>query len=227
MEAYVLVIEDEHPIRRMITIQLQRSGFEVKEAETGTHAMELMKDKTPDLVVLDIRLPDMDGFQVCELLYREYPDSAILILTALGQDMDKLTGLELGADDYMVKPFNPLELAARVRAILRRLHKGEPHHTSQGPFQLNEQSKQVLYNGIALDLTPTEYYLVSWFLHHPGQTFSRDQLLNEIWGEDYYGVPKSVDVHIRRLREKIEEIPAEPQWIETVWGMGYRWNEKL
>lgn len=228
VEAHLLVIEDEQPIRRMITLQLQRSGFSVREASCGRDAFERIQEQAPDLVVLDVRLPDMNGFEICERLREEYPNIAILLLTALSQDMDKLTGLELGADDYMVKPFNPLELTARIRAILRRMKKNkkesESESLSSGPFYLDLQSGEFYQKDIRVELTPKEYRLIYQFLLHPGRAFSREELLNEVWGIDFFGDPKTIDVHIRRIREKIEDNPAQPYWIETVWGVGYRWK---
>ncbi|GAA0381997.1 response regulator transcription factor [Bacillus horti] len=225
-DIHVLVVEDEQPIRRMIIIQLQRSGFKVQEASTGEEAFTRIKEQYPDLVVLDVRLPDMSGFEICEKLRNEYPDIAILLLTALSQDMDKLTGLELGADDYMVKPFNPLELTARIRAILRRMNKDKKEAKSlgSGPFRLDLQSGELYLKEKRVELTPKEYSLIYHFLLHPGKVFSREELLNDVWGTDFFGDQKTVDVHIRRIREKIEEDPAHPQWIETVWGTGYRWK---
>ncbi|ADL07068.1 response regulator transcription factor [Thermosediminibacter oceani] len=224
----ILVVEDEDSIRRFIVINLKRNGYEVIEAASGEEALMKAMEGKPDLVVLDVMLPGMDGFEVCRLLREKLPDMAVIMLTARGQDIDKIMGLELGADDYVVKPFNPLELTARIRAVLRRIRKAglEDEKISSGPFMLDLKGHRVLKKGEELDLTPREFDLMALFMKNPGKAFSRDEILNAVWGADYVGDPKTVDVHIRRLREKVEDDPGRPEYIETVWGIGYRWREK-
>ncbi|TYP54231.1 response regulator transcription factor [Thermosediminibacter litoriperuensis] len=224
----ILVVEDEDSIRRFIVINLKRNGYEVIEAASGEEAVKKALEEKPDITVLDVMLPGMDGFEVCRLLREKLPDMAVVMLTARGQDMDRIMGLELGADDYVVKPFNPLELTARIRAVLRRIRRGgwEDEKISSGPFVLDLKGHRVLKKGEELDLTPREFNLMALFMKNPGKAFSRDEILNAVWGADYVGDPKTVDVHIRRLREKVEDNPGRPEYIETVWGMGYRWREK-
>lgn len=222
----ILVVEDEDSIRRFIVINLKRSGYEVIEATSGEEAVKIAEKQRPDLVVLDVMLPGVDGFEVCRILREKLTDLAVIMLTARGQDMDKIMGLELGADDYVVKPFNPLELTARIRAVLRRIKKGdlEDEKISSGPFVLDLKGHRVLKRGEELELTPTEFNLMALFMKNPGKAFSRDEILNSVWGVDYVGDPKTVDVHVKRLRGKIEGNPTQPQYIETVWGVGYRWK---
>lgn len=222
----ILVVEDEESIRRFIVINLKRNGFEVMEASCGEEALKKAMDNEPDLVVLDVMLPDIDGFEVCRAMRQKFPDMAIIMLTARGQAMDKVLGLELGADDYVVKPFNPLELTARIRAVLRRIQKngsGNKKIISRS-FVLDPEGHKFFKKDNELQLTPREFYMMMLFMKNPGRAFSRDEILNAVWGEDYVGDPKTVDVHVRRLREKIEDDPAKPEYIETVWGMGYRWR---
>lgn len=224
----VLVVEDEDAIRRFILINLERNSFQVMEAASGEEALAKVKTFRPHMMVLDIMLPGMDGFEVCRRLRAESPGTAVIMLTALGQDMDKVMGLELGADDYVVKPFNPLELIARIRAVLRRMQPDSLEDSQiicRGPFRIDVQAQRIYKNDRELALTPREYCLMRIFLENVSQAFNRDQLLDLAWGEDFVGDPKTVDVHIRRLREKIEDNPSRPAYIETVWGIGYRWRE--
>lgn len=224
----ILVVEDESSIRKFITINLNRNGFTVFEAESGEEALELLNTISAKVVVLDIMLPGIDGFKVCEKIREKYKDIIIIMLTARGQDMDKIMGLELGADDYMVKPFNPLELVARIRAILRRSSIG--NSTSEDVlkfenFTMDLKQQKFFNENSEVELTPTEFNLIKIFMTNPGTAFSRDEILDKVWGENYFGDIKTVDVHIRRLREKIEKDPSEPRYIETVWGRGYRWRK--
>lgn len=221
----VLVVEDELSIRRFIAINLKRNNFKVLEASTGEEALNLLDNSSPDVVVLDIMLPGMNGFEVCEKIRIKSPETAIIMLTAKGQDMDKIMGLEIGADDYMVKPFNPLELTARIRAILRRFSgkRTEDNSISSEPFRLDIKAQKLYKKDCPVDLTPREFSIMRLFIENPNRAFSRDELLDFVWGQDFFGDSKTVDVHIRRLREKLEENPAEPLYIETVWGLGYRY----
>lgn len=221
----VLVVEDELSIRRFISINLKRNSFDVLEASSGEEALNIVKVNSPDVVILDIMLPGIDGFEVCSRIRESHPEAAIIMLTAKGQDMDKLMGLELGADDYMVKPFNPLELVARIRAILRRLSVGKEHNSkllSSGPFSIDLTAQKLYKNGDAIELTPKELSIMKLFLENQNKAFSRDELLDIVWGQDFFGDFKTVDVHIRRLREKLEDNSSKPVYIETVWGFGYR-----
>lgn len=222
----VLVVEDETSIRQFININLKRSGFNVLEASSGEEAVDIFKKYGPHIIILDIMLPGIDGFEVCRIIREIEPDSIIVMLTARGQDMDKIMGLELGADDYMVKPFNPLELVARIRAILRRNERNRKEVVSSinsGRLTLDLKALKFFKDKKEIELTPTEFSMVKFFMENIGKAISRDELLNEIWGKNYFGDIKTVDVHIRRIREKIEDNPSEPVYIETVWGLGYRW----
>lgn len=224
-EGKILLIEDEASIRKLIKFNLERSNFDVMEAGEGKLALEMIKREDISLALLDLSLPDMDGFDVCTKLREVKPDLPIIIVTARGQDMEKIMGLELGADDYMVKPFNPLELVARIRSVLRRTVKNvQPTVSDQlknGPFLLDEKMQRVYKEGKPLKLTAREFHLMKLFMERPNEPITRDDLLDEIWGLDYFGDSKTVDVHIRRLREKIEEDPSQPIYLKTIWGFGY------
>lgn len=227
----ILLVEDEESIRGFIKINLIRNGFEVIEAGSGEEGINKALNEKLDMAILDVMLPGIDGFQVCSVLRNEYPKIGIIMLTAKGQDMDKIMGLEYGADDYIVKPFNPLEVVLRVKAILRRIetkdekiNKDENKITS-GPFIIDLYSQKLLKNGVEIDVTPKEYMLMKLFIENPNKAFTRDELLNLIWGYDFFGDSKIIDVNIRRLRAKIEDDSSSPKYIETVWGLGYRWKE--
>lgn len=223
----VLVVEDESSIRKFITINLNRNGFEVLEAENGEIALEMLKNCAAEIVILDVMLPGIDGFEVCQRIREINSDIVIIMLTARGQDMDKIMGLELGADDYMVKPFNPLELIARIRTVLRRSGKNNGESAGIIDFktlQIDLKSQKFFKNSVEIELTPREFSIITTFMKNPGKAFSRDELLDSVWGKNYFGDIKTVDVHIRRLREKIEDDPSEPQYIKTIWGYGYIWQ---
>ncbi|MBR0599326.1 response regulator transcription factor [Sinanaerobacter chloroacetimidivorans] len=222
----VLVVEDEASIRRFITLNLEMAGYEVGEAESGEAALALLTTLRPDVVVLDLMLPGINGLEVCQHIRETMPEPLVIMLTAKGQDTDKIMGLELGADDYMVKPFNPFELIARIKAMLRRRNRFETGKTAYvcGDLHLDTAANKLLKNDMEVELTPTEYSLLKMFMENPGKALKRDEMLNAVWGEDYFGDTKTLDVHIRRLREKIEDNPSEPQHIKTVWGSGYRWQ---
>ena len=225
----VLVLEDESSIRSFIVINLLRAGYEVVEAETGEEALEKLKDD-PDVRVtlLDIMLPGIDGFEVCRRVRAAYPHIGIIMLTARSQEMDKVTGLMTGADDYVTKPFSPAELTARVDALLRRtgdagsgsMPAGE---ISQPPFLLNLENRSVEKNGKRLKLTQLEYQIMKLFMENSGKALTREEILDVVWGRSFYGEVKIVDVNIRRLRLKIEDDAQEPKYITTVWGFGYKW----
>ncbi len=227
METKVLVVEDEESIRKFITINLERSGFKVFQAVSGEKALEMIDCFKPDIMVLDIMLPGIDGFEVCRRVRAEMAGIVIIMLTARGLDMDKISGLELGADDYMVKPFNPLELVARIKTIMRRISVNkQPQETiCFKNLLLDLKSQKFFKNSLEVELTPTEFSILKIFMKNTGKALSRNELLNSVWGKNYFGDLKTVDVYIRRIREKIEDNPSEPYFIETVWGYGYRWQE--
>ncbi len=224
----VLIVEDEASIRKFIAINLERSGFDVLEADTGEKALEMAADCKPAVMVLDVMLPGIDGFEVCKRLREEMPELIIIMLTARGQDIDKITGLEIGADDYMVKPFNPRELIARIRTVLRRTEKKQSDETtlSYKNLLMDLKSQKFFRDDTEIELTPTEFSVLKLFMSNIGRALSRNELFNTVWGKNYFGDLKTLDVYIRRLREKIEEDPSKPRYIETVWGYGYRWCDK-
>lgn len=221
----ILVVEDESSIRRFITLNLETAGYEVSEAASGEDALDHLTRSVPDVVVLDLMLPGISGQEVCQHICKAFPKCLIIMLTARGQDMDKIMGLELGADDYMVKPFNPFELIARIKALLRR-NRLESDVTALvcGDLCLDTAANKLLKKDVEVELTPTEYALLKMFMENQGKALKRDDMLNAIWGGDYFGETKTLDVHIRRLREKIEDNPSRPEYIKTVWGSGYRWQ---
>lgn len=222
----ILVVEDEESIRRLITVNLSAVGYETREADTGEQALAILSSFTPDVIVLDLMLPGISGFEVCQRVREIRPDTFIIMLTAKSQDTDKILGLELGADDYMVKPFNPLELMARIKAMLRRrtILKVDNNVLKCDQLLLDSTAKKFFRNGAEIELTPTEFALLKMFMENQDKALKRDDMLNAVWGEDYFGETKTLDVHIRRLREKLEDNPSKPQYIKTVWGFGYRWQ---
>ena len=230
MSRKILIVEDEDSIRKFVKINLERAEFQVLEADTGEKGIEIARKEDIDILVLDIMLPGIDGFEVCKILREEYPKIGIIMLTAKSQDIDKIMGLEYGTDDYMTKPFNPTELVLRVKSLARRMdiRDGEDDESISefGPFRIDKYSRQFFKNGVEMDLTPTEFSIAKLFIENPGKAFERDEILNLIWGYDFVGDSKIVDVNIRRLRAKIEEDPSKPEYIETVWGLGYRWKTK-
>ncbi|MBV4422303.1 response regulator transcription factor [Clostridium tyrobutyricum] len=227
MNKKVLIVEDEGSIRGFLKINFKRNNFTVIEAESGEKAIENARIEKPIITILDIMLPGIDGFKTCEILRREFPKMGIIILTARSQDMDKIMGLEFGADDYMIKPFNPLELIARVNSLLRRIGSQENRSDLivSGNYKIDDRAMKAYKDDAEIDLTPKEYMLMKIFMNNPGKALSRNELLNLVWGYDYIGDTKIVDVNIRRLREKVEEESSHPKTIETVWGVGYRWRK--
>lgn len=231
MSNRILIVEDEDSIRKFVKINLERAEFHVLEADTGEKGIEIARNEDIDIVVLDIMLPGIDGFEVCQTLREEFPNLGIIMLTAKSQDIDKIMGLEYGTDDYMTKPFNPMELVLRVKSLARRMEpvKGDEEDSDTltfGPFRIDTYSRRFFKDEVEMDLTPTEYSIAKLFLENPGKAFKRDEILNIIWGYDFIGDSKIVDVNIRRLRSKIENDPSEPYYIETIWGMGYRWRKR-
>ena len=225
----VLVLEDEANIRSFVVINLNRAGYETIEAQTGEEALEQLK-KHPDIKValLDIMLPDIDGFEVCRRIRATNNKIGIIMLTARTQEMDKVTGLMTGADDYVTKPFSPAELTARIDALYRRAGGDEPETSSgeisQPPFLLNTRNRTLEKNGQRIKLTQVEYNIVKLFMDNPGKALSREEILDAVWGHDYFVELKIVDVNMRRLRIKIEDDPQNPTYITTVWGFGYKWG---
>lgn len=226
----ILLVEDEVSIRKFIKINLEREGFEVFEAGSGEEGLEIAEREKPAIVLLDIMLPGMDGFEVCDKLRKSYPHLGIIMLTAKAEDYDKIMGLQSGTDDYLTKPFNPTELTLRIKSLERRLgtdskeeKKGE-RFLESGIFKVDVYGHKFYKNGVEVELTPTEHEIVKFFITNANRALSRDEILNAVWGEEFLGDSKIVDVNIRRLRSKVEEDAAHPVYIETVWGVGYRWK---
>ena len=225
----VLVLEDEANIRSFVVINLRRSGYEPIEADCGEMALEQLR-RHPDIRValLDVMLPDIDGFEVCRRIRASNTRIGIIMLTARSQEMDKVTGLMTGADDYVTKPFSPAELTARIDALFRRTGGEQDAEDTgeirQGPFRLNTRNRTLEKNGERVRLTQIEFTIIKYFMDNPGKALSREDILNEVWGRDYFGELKIVDVNIRRLRIKIEDDPTMPAYITTVWGYGYKWG---
>ncbi len=225
----ILVLEDESSIRGFVVINLRRSGYTPIEAETGEQALSLLR-RNPDIRValLDVMLPDIDGFEVCRRIRATDSKIGIIMLTAKSQEMDKVTGLMTGADDYVTKPFSPAELVARIDALYRRTGGDEEEIDAallqQGPFMLNTRNRTLEKNGVRIKLTQIEYAVMKLFMDNPGKALSREEILRSVWGRDYLGDVKTVDVNVRRLRIKIEDDPTMPAYITTVWGFGYKWG---
>ena len=221
----VLVLEDESSIRSFIVINLRRAGYEVIEAESGEEALEKLKVNSDTRVaLLDVMLPGIDGFEVCRRIRATNSRIGIIMLTARSQEMDKVTGLMTGADDYVTKPFSPAELTARVDALMRRSGGNDDNSAeiSQPPFLLNTRNRTLEKDGRRVKLTQVEYAIVKMFMENPGKALSREEILDMVWGRDYFGELKIVDVNIRRLRLKIEDNATNPVYITTVWGYGYK-----
>ena len=224
-QASVLVVDDEPTIVEIVSRYLQRAGYEARIAHDGYEAMALAAAKRPDLVVLDVMLPGLDGMEVMRHLRDGDGDRvAVILLTAKGEESDRVLGLRLGADDYVVKPFSPAELVARIDAVLRRV---DPVEDRSGPLRFDDLeidpvARQALVSGQEAQLTQREFDLLLFLARHPGQVFTRDQLMEEVWNCPFYSDTSTVTVHIRRLRAKVEADPAEPRRIQTVWGVGYR-----
>ena len=230
MSVKILLVEDEEAIRKFVKINLEREGYEVYEAGSGEEGLDVAREKKPEIVVLDVMLPGIDGFEVCKNLRQEFPELGIIMLTAKAEDYDKIMGLQYGTDDYLTKPFNPTELTLRIKSLERRLELDEQDSGNliiYPPFKLDAYARKFSKDDIELELTPTEYQIMKNFMENPGKALQRDEILNLVWGEDFVGDSKIVDVNIRRLRSKIEENPAKPKFIETVWGLGYRWHVEV
>ena len=231
----VLLVEDEASIRELEVLNLKMSGWEVLEAPSAERALELLHaGERCDAALLDIMLPGMDGLSLCETIRRDDSEIGIIMVSAKGQETDKIRGLSIGADDYITKPFSMSELIARLEALCRRIHRtpaapkaaGEtaPEQLVSGPFVLDEKSRVLYKSGKPIDLTQVEFQIMELFIRNPATALVREKILEGVWGKNYFGDVKIVDVNIRRLRMKIEDEPSNPQHILTVWGYGYRWN---
>ncbi len=224
----VLVVDDEKLIVKGIRFSLMQDGLEVDCAYDGEEALEKAKENAYDLILLDVMLPKMDGFEVCQQI-RDFSDVPIIMLTAKGDDMDKILGLDYGADDYITKPFNILEVKARIKAIMRRGRKQEEKAVpstvlEKNDMKIDRESRRVYIEGKEVNLTAKEFDLLELLAMNPDKVYSREQLLNLVWGYEYPGDARTVDVHIRRLREKIEKLPSNPKYVFTKWGVGYYFN---
>ena len=230
----VLLVEDEDSIREMVALNLKMAGWEVLEAPSAERALELLHQNAPcDAALLDIMLPGMDGLILCETIRRDDGEIGIIMVSAKGQEEDKIRGLSIGADDYITKPFSVSELMARLDALVRRVRRtaaaegrasDEQDQLVSGPFVLDEKSRVLYKAGRPIDLTQVEFQIMELFFKNPATALVREKILEGVWGKGYYGDVKIVDVNIRRLRMKIEDEPSSPQHILTVWGYGYRWN---
>jgi len=231
----ILVVDDEKNILELVRFNLEREGYQVFTALDGASALELAGSEIPDLIVLDVMLPEMDGLEVCRELHREpvTKDIPIIMLSARADELDRVLGLEMGADDYVTKPFSPRELVARVKARLRRTHRGEGKtgeaqadgQMNYGRMLIDEERFAVYIDSVKQEFTLKEFELIRFLARYPGKVFTREQLLGQVWGYDYAGDSRTVDVHIRHIRQKLEQLPQGDQIIETVRGVGYRFKE--
>ena len=231
MKEKILILEDEIGIRSFVSINLKREGYEVIEAGTGKEAIEkISTEKNISVALLDVMLPDMSGTEVCKYIRNNYDSVGIIMLTAKSQEEDKIEGFMSGADDYMVKPFSIKELLMRITAILRRVGIGSNTNNKSiiesGPFILDLEKRKLTKNNNHIELTPTEFSIVKFLITNERQSLSRDQILDEVWGTNYLYDFKIVDVNIRRIRNKIEDDPSKPKFIQTVWGYGYCWRKE-
>lgn len=222
----VLIIEDESSIRKFVKINLERKNLKVFEAESAEIGLEILTKEKIDIILLDLMLPGIDGIEACKIIREKNKNVGIIMLTAKSQDEDKISGLTSGADDYITKPFNPTELILRIEKLYSRIYKLEPEETviKEGVFTLNLKSREFFKSDKFIELTPTEFNIIEMFLKNKDKAFSRDEILNIIWGEKYLGDSKIVDVNIRRIRSKIEDDPANPEYLLTVWGVGYKFR---
>lgn len=226
----LLIVDDDANLRHTLSYAFKQEGFEVVSAEDGDKALAAFRQSRPNMVILDVMLPGRDGFEVCRALRRE-SDVPVLMLTARDTELDKVVGLEIGADDYLAKPFSTRELVARVRAMLRRTRRAEP---SPGDLRfeldglvLDGARHRVSVEGREIDLKPKEFDLLAFFMGHPGQAFGREQLLASVWGYDFAGDSRTVDTHIKTLRDKLGDSAEQPRWVETVRGVGYRFRDPV
>jgi len=231
MNNKILILDDEDPIRQFMKINLDYQGYQTVEASSGEEALKVFEEEKPAVAILDIMLPGISGYEVCEKIRDMSPMTGIIMVSAKSQDIDKILGLEKGADDYIIKPFNPQELILRVKSLMRRVNLNPSNQEStetkslrDGPFTLDIYSKTFYKDDKEIDVTPTEFTILEYFIKNKGKAMTRDEIMKETWGENYSNDTKIVDVNIRRIRAKIEENPAKPAFIETVWGTGYRWK---
>lgn len=229
MAKRVLVVDDEKLIVKGIRFSLEQDGMEVDCAYDGEEALEKAKSGTYDIILLDVMLPKLTGFEVCQQI-REFSNVPVVMLTAKGDDMDKILGLDYGADDYITKPFNILEVKARLKAIMRRTTPKENKDSrsvmlESGDMRVNREDRRVYISGKEINLTSKEFEVLELLMSNPGKVYSRENLLKSVWGTDYPGDVRTVDVHVRRLREKIESSPSEPRYVQTKWGTGYYFKE--
>jgi phosphate regulon transcriptional regulator PhoB len=228
MSKKIAIVEDEAELATLLEYNLVRQGYAIRIFSGSKDTLKALENWKPDLILLDVMLPECDGFELCRQIRRSSGMGRVpvLFLTARSDEIDRVLGLEIGGDDYMTKPFSPRELVARVKAHLRRLEREqEPGRAQVGPFRLDATARRVFLNDRELALTSTEFKLLEFFLTHPGRAYSRDQLLEEVWGQQRFVTPRTVDVHVRRLREQIEEQPDEPRYLTTVRGFGYRFED--
>ncbi|MBL8931443.1 MAG: response regulator transcription factor [Kineosporiaceae bacterium] len=232
MPSRVLVVEDDATVAEVVRTYLEHAGFEIAQAMDGVTALSLAGRRTPDLVVLDLMLPGLSGLEVCARLRQSRPDLPVIMLTALGEESDRLLGLESGADDYLVKPFSPRELVLRVQSVLRRTTRTATagqyaaRRLLCGDLDVDLVARRLARNGKVLPLTNREFDLLAHLMSHPREAFTRERLMHEVWGWDF-GDTSTVTVHVRRLREKVEPDPGAPSRLVTVWGVGYRWDGEV
>lgn len=226
MSKKILIVEDESDLVKLLKYNLEKEGFKVNYATDGSVALAELRRDPPDLVILDLMLPGLDGLEVCRQLRRNdrFARTPVLMLSARGEEADRVVGLEIGADDYVTKPFSTREMIARVRALLRRNEPAVPARTKvqRGDLVIDPTAHSVLVGGRSIELSALEFRLLHYMASHPGMVFSRDQLLDNVWGNDRSVTPRSVDVYIRRIREKIESAPQQPAYVQTIHGVGYR-----
>lgn len=225
----ILVVDDEASVVEVVSLYLKREGFKVRQARTGRAALEAVKEKVPALLILDVMLPELNGLEILRQLRHGNPKPPpIILLTARGQEIDRIYGLEMGADDYVTKPFSPAELVARVKAVIRRTYGNQTQTEKEilrfAQLTINPLTRQLTVRGEEIELTATEFNLLLFLAQHPRQVFTRDQLLEHVWGFSEYVDPSTVTVHIRRLREKVEEDASHPVWLLTMWGVGYKFD---
>lgn len=229
--SHILVIDDDQDIRNLVKIYLKNEGYSVETAENGLEALKKLEETDFDCIILDIMMPKMDGIQAC-ISIRESKNTPIIMLSAKGEDMDKITGLSIGADDYVTKPFNPLELIARVKSQLRRYKKLNSSPTAKrneaieiGELMIDIDKHQVTRSGQEISLTPTEFSILALLVKNRGKVFSSEAIYEKVWKESHFESDNTVMVHIRKIREKIEAVPRKPQLLKTVWGVGYKFDE--
>lgn len=228
MQPNILVLEDQDEIRDFIVINVKRAGYNVFEASNGEDALKLFFQNQIDIAVLDVMLPGIDGFEVCRKIREFNKYIGIIMLTAKSQEADKIEGLLNGADDYIVKPFSPKELVARIDSLNRRvslLKEDKTEKFMDGPFVVDFENRQIFKNDVEIDLTQLEFAIVSALVKNSGKPLSREQILDKVWGENFFGSYKIVDVNMRRIRQKLEDDPSNPEYILTVWGLGYKWRK--